>query len=340
MLPSSVRRVVAAAPASPLLSSLSPSAVRATGTTILPRARRYSSSNSKPSKPPSPNAPPKNLHAGQVASTSTAQSSRSTGEKRGRRKAKDASVAQGLLPSVPSTDKVPKEALALSAFFGLHRPISVTHSFPRTIDDETFAQIFAARSSHNSYSDVMSTLSRTVEELEQPLQSLSMEGQEDTTVSEMDGQPTQKINLKNPDGTESSVYVHLNSMSGQFVPFRPPPLPQPTSASASAAPAETGAEPAAQRRVYKAVFTLEETTDPSGDVRIVAHSPSLMEEHARLPSFGRKPIREYRQEQVEGRPTKMHAISVYRQRKLKMKKKKYKKLMKRTRNERLKLNRI
>lgn len=216
----------------------------------------------------------------------------------------------------------------------------MTHSFPRTIDDETFAQIFAARSSHNSYSDVMSTLSRTVEELEQPLQSLSMEGQEDMTVSEMDGQPAQKIDIKNPDGTESSVYVHLNSMSGQFVPFRPPPLPQPTSASASAAPTETGAEPAAQHRVYKAVFTLEETTDPSGDVRIVAHSPSLMEEHAHPRSFGRKPIREYRQEQVEGRPTKMHAISVYRQRKLKMKKKKYKKLMKRTRNERLKLNRI
>ena len=216
----------------------------------------------------------------------------------------------------------------------------MTHSFPRTIDDETFAQIFAARSPKNSYGDVLSTLSRTVEELEQPLQSLSMEGQEDMAVSEMDGQPTQKIDLKHPDGTESSVYVHLNSMSGQFVPFRPPPLPQPASASASAAPAETGAEPATQHRVYKAVFTLEETTDPSGDVRIVAHSPTLMEEHAHPRGFGRKSIRQYRQEQVEGRPTKMHAISVYRQRKLKMKKKKYKKLMKRTRNERRKLDRI
>ena len=218
----------------------------------------------------------------------------------------------------------------------------MTHSFPRTIDDETFAQIFAARSPNNSYGDVMSTLSRTVEELEQPLQSLSMEGQQEMGVSDMDNQPAQKIDLKHPDGTESSVYVHLNSMSGQFVPFRPPPLPQP--ASASAVSTETGAEEAAeqapQHRVYKAVFTLEETTDPSGDVRIVAHSPTLMEEHEHPKGFGRKSIRQYRQEQVEGRPNKMHAISVYRQRKLKMKKKKYKKLMKRTRNERRKLDRI
>lgn len=220
----------------------------------------------------------------------------------------------------------------------------MTHSFPRTIDDEAFAQIFATRSPKNTYNDVMSTLSRTVEELEQPLQSLSMEGQEDMSLSEMDGQTAQKIDLKHPDGTESSVYVHLNSMSGQFVPFRPPPLPQPASASASTAPTETAAEQAAelasQHRVYKAVFTLEETTEPSGDVRIVAHSPTLMEESAHPRGFGRKSIRQYRQEQVGGRPNKMHAISVYRQRKLKMKKKKYKKLMKRTRNERRKLDRI
>ncbi|KAK7962669.1 mitochondrial 37S ribosomal protein mS38 [Apiospora aurea] len=342
MLPSSVRRVVAAAPSTPLLANFVPNAARATAASSIafPRSqqrRRYSSS-----KPSSPSDSPKGLPTGQVA-TSPAQASKSTGEKRGRRKAKDSADAQGTLPAVPSTHHVPKESLALSAFFSLHRPISVTQSFPKTINDDAFAQIFTPRSKDAKYNDVMSTLTRTVEELEQPMSGMSLGQQQESAMAEAENEGMQKIELRHPDGSESSFYIQLNAMAGQFVPFRPPPLPQAelaVSAKAEAG-AEKAAEPEEQHRIYKAVLTLEETTDANGEVRIVAHSPKLIEERTQpQPFLSRMAVREWRREEVRGRADKMVAISVRRQRKLKMKKKKYKKLMKRTRNERRKLDRI
>lgn len=221
--------------------------------------------------------------------------------------------------------------------------MSVTHSFPKTVSDDAFAQIFAPRTKNNKYNDVMSTLSRTVDELEQPMQNLSLDTQQSgETVTDANGEPMHKIDVKHPDGTESSVYVQLNAMSGQFLPFRPPPLPQPE----SAAPAEAGAEQVAEEiphhRVYKAMFTLEETTDENGQVRIVAHTPQLVEEAPAPRTFlERMAQRQIRwRDDVRGQSPDMIAISVRRQRKLKMKKKKYKKLMKRTRNIRRKLDRI
>ncbi|KAI0545536.1 hypothetical protein F4679DRAFT_599398 [Xylaria curta] len=351
MLPSTVRRIASATPQSPLLSSFTPAAPRATAALTLksnPRCtqrRRYSSS-----KPSSPNDSPKGLPAGQVAA-SPAQSSKQGGEKR-KRKAK-ASSPQRKLPSVPSTQDVPQEAFALATFFSLHRPISVTHSFPKAITDDAFAQIFAPRTKSVTYSKVMSTLARTVDQLEQPMQALSIETQHvtDATAShEANGEPTQQITVKHADGSESSLYVQLDHMSGQFLPFHPPPLPQPLSASEAEASTENAPEEEAalqqepQTRIYKAMFTLEETIDENGNTRIVAHTPELIEDAAENAEVAEanapRSSRQIRHEHVRGQANGMLAISVRRQRKLKMKKQKYKKLMKRTRNERRKLDRV
>ena len=191
-------------------------------------------------------------------------------------------------------------------------------------------------------SDVISTLSRTVDELEQPMSKLALGGQH-----EMDGENMHKIDFKHPDGSESSVYVQLNAMSGQFLPFRPPPLPEPETANADAA-AETGIEEvveeaAPHHRVYKAVFTIEETTDTDGQIKVMAHSPQLIEEQAEPRSFlermAQRQLRFEESREHRHNDTTMLALSVLRRRKLKMKKKKYKKLLKRTRNERRKLDR-
>ncbi|KAH6657377.1 hypothetical protein BKA67DRAFT_655652 [Truncatella angustata] len=347
MLPSSVRRVVAAPPAA-ILSNFAPTAARATTAATAsasfsynPRSqqrRRYSSS-----KPSSPNDSSKGLPAGQMTA-SPAQSSKSSAEKpageKRKRKAKDSTDALGKLPSVPSTHHVPQEALALSTFFSLHRPISITQGFPRTVSNDDFAQIFVARSKNPKFSDVMSTLSRTVDDLEQPMQGLSMAHQ-DAMAAEQSADHMQKIEVRRPNGSEAGIQIQLNAMSGQFLPFRPPPLPQPQ----SAAPAETGAQEALDAqpttRVYKAIFTLEETTEANGEVRIVAHSPTLVENDTVPKTFlERMALRQLRREEVRGQADQMVAISVKRQRKLKMKKKKYKKLMKRTRTERRKLDRV
>ncbi len=151
-----------------------------------------------------------------------------------------------------------------------------------------------------------------------------------------------KLELKHPDGSESSVYVQLNAMSGQFLPFQPPPLPN-TEAEAEAV--QPGAEMAmeeepSQHRVYKAILMIEEQIDANGQIRIVAHSPQIMEEPRAPRSFlERMAVRHLKHEEAQRQRENMHALSVRRQKKLKMKKKKYKKLMKRTRNLRRKLDR-
>jgi len=345
MIPSSMRRIATGTPqaSSALISSIAPISARASPAVAFAynhrcqQRRRYSSS-----KPSSPNDSPKNVPDGQVAATP------STTKRGGRRKAKDSLLAaqQANLPSVPSTHHVPHEALALSTFFSLHRPMSVTHSFPKTITEDAFAQIFATRSK-TDYNEVVSTLSRTVDDLQQPMESMTVSGQQETDgMVDNSGDGMHKIDIRNPDGSESSVYVQLNTMSGQYLPFRPPPLPQPRSESAGEVATEAAAvssqvtEETPDHRVYKAVFTLEETREHNGEIKIVAHSPQILEDAAPRTFLERMALRQVRRQLARDESSTMHAISVKRQRKLKMKKMKYKRLMKKTRNLRRKLDRV
>lgn len=190
--------------------------------------------------------------------------------------------------------------------------------------------------------DVLSTLSATVNDLEQPLSKMSLA---DKQQESEDG--ATKLSLKHPDGTETNVYVQLDSMSGHYLPFTPPPPPQPMSdilaeAEEASAAAEELAEQEPQTRIYKAMVTIEETVDADGQCRVVAHSPQVVEDEAQPRSFlERLALRQLRWEdarQMQDRA--MHTMSVRRIRKLKMKKQKYKKLRRRTRNERRKLDRL
>lgn len=225
--------------------------------------------------------------------------------------------------------------------------------------------------------EIMSTLSRTVENIERPMAGLSI--QQAAAVAEADAdahshqlEGLQKIGMRNADGSESSISLQVNNMAGQFLPFRPPPLPQAETAASKKADADA-AEAAAeqqslaedvQTRVYKAVFTIEETTDGNGEVKIVAHSPELIEDPDSTSGPGagraahgatmtisvdgasdlaaprsfleRMALRQLQFEESRSKRSTWWMISVKRQRKLKMNKKKYKKLQKRLRHERLK----
>ncbi|KAH9903729.1 hypothetical protein F4778DRAFT_96585 [Xylariomycetidae sp. FL2044] len=349
MLPTTVRRVITAAPQSPLLSSFVPTATATRAPAALafscnPRAqqrRRYSSS-----KPSSPNDSPNGVSDGQATAASRIT--------KGRRKAKETSNAQQQqeeqklaqqqtqrLPSVPTTNHISESAVASSAFFSLHRPMSVYHSFPRVVTHDAFAQIFAPQPKHQ-YADVTSTLSQTIDQLEQPMQSMSLSASSDgETMADANGKQMQRIDLKHADGTETSVYVQLDTMSDQFIPFRPPPAPVAMSDAQTKTGAQQAVTEAPQHRIYKAMLTLEETVDEQGRAHVTAHSPQLIDENTVPRTYlERMALRQIRREQLGGRGRDMMAISVKRQRKLKMKKKKYKKLMKRTRNERRKLDRI
>ncbi|KAL7943142.1 hypothetical protein V8C42DRAFT_329815 [Trichoderma barbatum] len=333
MLPLSVRRAVAAAPQGASgLTSLAASAPKvAASSFILNRPqRRYSSS--KPSRSDEPN----DIAAGQ----SVPASSTSRGESKGSRKRKpknaaDQSTAFKKLPSVPTTHHMSQEALSLSSFFSLHRPISITQTMPRTVSDEHFASIFAPRSKSNRIRDTVSTLSDTIDQLEGPMAQVTIGAQDQAA-----GDGMHRVDVKNPDGTESSIYLQVDTMSGEFLPFRPPPLPEAQqSAESDGVAAEAEAlEEAPHHRVYKAMFTIEESTEPDGQIRIIAHSPRIIQDEQPRSFLERLAVRQLRFDQTRGQRD-LYAISVKRQRKLRMKKKKYKKLMKRTRNLRRKLDR-
>lgn len=356
MINSSVRRAVAtASQQTPVFATLSTAPRATVALSSRCHQRRYSSS-----KPSSPDNGSKDIAAGQsVPAAAKPSDSKASGEKR-KRKAKDASELAKRLPVVASTSHLSPEgkslfsnysrcfygpisntlqtAIGLSTFFSLHRPISVTHTFPRTVSDDAFASIFTPRSQAQRMADVTSTLSHTVDSLEGPMGKMTLGSNQ---VEDMEN--STRIDLKHPDGSESAVYVQLNSMSGQFLPFSPPPLPQqPGSSSVEMESAADMEDVTPSHRVYKAVLTIEETTDADGQVKVLAHSPQLIEEDVAPRTFlERMALRQLRYEDaLRTRLNDMHAISVKRQKKLKMKKKKYKKLMKRTRNERRKLDRI
>ncbi|OAA37682.1 DUF1713 domain protein [Metarhizium rileyi] len=338
MFPSSVRRVVSFAPQTGLASSL-PSTPRAAVATVsvFVRGHQRRPSSSKPSRSDNGSS---EISTGQsVTASGTSRTEAKTSTEKRKRKSKDASdkgASFKKLPSVPSTHHMSQEALGLSSFFSLHRPISITQTMPRAVSDEHFASIFSPRTKGNRMSDTVSTISSTIDQLEGPMAQLTIGGHQDQGMD--DGM--HKLEVRNPDGSGSSVYLQVDTMSGDFLPFRPPPLPQALSA-AEAEGLETEAEALDEEphhRVYKAMFTIEESTEPDGQIRIVAHSPRIVNDEQPRSFSGRMAQRQLRAHGLRGRRD-MYAISVKRQRKLKMKKKKYKKLMKRTRNLRRKLDR-
>jgi hypothetical protein len=159
-------------------------------------------------------------------------------------------------------------------------------------------------------------------------------------------------------------------MRAHLLPYRPPPPPQPFDEFASTLPKKRAskakdAKPRQKRTTI--IVTLTEFTDPSGEksyaasgtpiIRVPNSEPqtenNVWEEGPskpviRQPFLDRMRIRqqrwqEYREDRTERSPwqrEEMLLISVKRQRKMKMKKHKYKKLMRRTRNLRRKLGRL
>ncbi len=158
---------------------------------------------------------------------------------------------------------------------------------------------------------------------------------------------------------ESQLPFPQHILSGEYRPFNPPAPPQPMTDEQmlDAEPLQTTSS---QHRTYRAVLTISESTNAAGEVTYMAHSsplvaeieepehdssPANIQEPNSLPTNFRDRMN-FRQERYEDflhrkgeEDAAVWAISVKRQRKLKMKKHKYKKLMKRTRNLRRRLER-
>lgn len=258
----------------------------------------------------------------------------------------------------------------MASFFALHRPISVTQILPKKVSNETFARIFDQEAATKpNWEDVISTLSQTVHTLENTSQLLSpskLLGQ--STNNAKHALQTQQLQIQQQMMTatatpgmkpmfrlETSLQHQLDTMTGQYRPYNPPPAPEPMTkleveqdmAAFEAEDGESAGVSQTTTRVYKALVTIEETMDADGVLKVVAHSPEVVEDagaeegQPRGRFLERMALRQlqYEASRERQRPS-MYAISVKRQRKLKMKKKKYKKLMRKTRNIRRKLDRL
>jgi len=245
----------------------------------------------------------------------------------------------------------------MASFFSLHRPISVTAVIPPPSSPSTFSSIFDARPVIKPRpAEVIYTISVAVDNLEkattqseqQPPTAISPQHPQPLThdtlraavtqASTSNAEPTQLTNL---DGhPPQTVNINLEDLARNFWPFRPPPPPAPM-------PSFT-IENALERRLVRPTRARQITfftartplhRDPTYPSR-----PQYVEPR----NSGRQPflerMRERHERWEEGRMEKIRemwrAISVKRQRKLKMKKHKYKKLMRRTRNLRRRLDRL
>lgn len=246
--------------------------------------------------------------------------------------------------------------ICASDFFSLHRPISVTMNFPKAVTEDAFAAIFAPRTRINPKpSEVISILSTALQHLDVGVGNLkhgSQGSQQDQSNERSDelraaitAESYQKAEAQHSGKSQTDSLMNFppHIMSGRYQPFVPPPPPVPTdSAESLTAGAEASKGRETQQRTFTAVVTIEESTDENGEITFMAHSSSFVQDEPEATPtrfLERMQIRQERYRVQRGEETGMLAISVKRQRKLKMKKHKYKKLMRRTRNLRRRLDR-
>ncbi|KAL8654173.1 MAG: hypothetical protein Q9226_003538 [Calogaya cf. arnoldii] len=254
--------------------------------------------------------------------------------------------------------------IQVASFFSRHRPISITRSFPPPSSGSQFSSIFEPRSPPKTpIGDVIYTVTSAIESLEnavfeqRPSPSGSMNSSPSSETTHLDGQP-------------QHVTLDINELSKTFQPFVPPPPPVASDDSKSAS---VKRKKAVKERSWSTTLTVTEQAYPNGQKiyqtqishmredspSVTTHTPSSSPapSHQELqyadyeviditPPSGRQPflerMRSRHQAWEDGLsgPKKQiwRAISVKRQRKLKMKKHKYKKLMRKTRNLRRRLD--
>lgn len=379
----------------------------------LPQRRSSSSSSSSSSKPS--NIPPHGARVvsqRQETPSRTSDETQFDGGRRsttrlGRRKVREAAAAEASLrgqkeflrnlPCVPTTSHVHPAGellrswttcmaqgnvansctsdIAISDFFSLHRPISVTSSVPTAANASSFEGIFRSASEPVNSSEVISTISTAISTLEaspqQPQDSRSYDNTTDNefraaiaSISTSNGGAVNHLD-DNHNDKSPSLELFGQLLSARYRPFVPPPVPAPsnindpnnnTSSESSLSSSTSSSFATIRRKTYSTFLTILEATHSNGFKTYKAYTSPIMTEdlssssspstanikHGSISSptptafLERMWLRQQRWDEYRSsREDRMwEAISVKRQRRLKMKKHKYKKLMRRTRHVR------
>jgi hypothetical protein len=228
----------------------------------------------------------------------------------------------------------------LSAFFALHRPISVYESIPNVSTNTSFDSIFKSREpgDRKTMMDNIQTISSGIERLES----------------------ASRVPENQVPGEALRSKAEVDKAMSQLIPFVPPPVPTPRDQVGGGEMVtelvnETPISASVKQRAWSTEVVVTESTDATGQRTYSATTAPMVEisvpgaknsqdeefeiHQPFLQRMKQRQISHSRRRDNLGRPD-MLAISVKRQRKLKMKKHKYKKLMKRTRLLRRKLDRL
>ena len=259
----------------------------------------------------------------------------------------------------------------MSNFFSLHRPISVTTPIPPESSTAAFSSIFEPKSgSTHKPTNVIHTLSSAVDTFENAASSTHNQKSQSMAQAQVDlyGAITQaspsnaEPSPHHLDPPAKALHFNLQELVKSFRPYMRPPSPVPTDSTIpKEAPQQSPhlsgleSESVVSQKTYTTTLTIHENMHRSGRKSYKTHTTPIIEGSGSIqgvtdiylprvphgqPFLGRMRERQVQYMDRLGEREIWQAISVKRQRKLKMKKHKYKKLMKRTKNLRRRLDRL
>lgn len=250
--------------------------------------------------------------------------------------------------------------ISVSSFFSLHRPLALKHAIPPVSSAETFSSIFNSQKQRNPWENGNSAEGRPENAIYAPrslvesLANAANESHDDGVRWEiMHESSSNQDDIKHLDGPPRTR--SMDELVAEFKPFTAPPPPEPFPDEPKSASKKKASK--AKSKSYETTIIVTEFTSANGQRTYTASSSPIVripspEDHPSIVELspegvlGRSSFKERRQERERAfwlrikermqdmpqQKLKMFLISVKRQRKLKMKKHKYKKLMKRTRN--------
>ncbi|KAG8526836.1 uncharacterized protein KY384_008265 [Bacidia gigantensis] len=283
-------------------------------------------------------------------------------------------IKQVTLPAVPSTQQIQPLDIQLASFFSQHRPLSVPHIIPPIATTDGLSNLFISDTSSNSkHGEVIQTLSSAVDTLDQAVaQQEESRAPEDldlgTAITQLLSSTTSESNVES-----QTQQINMSELAKNFRPFMPPPPPVPYAAMREAAKKTVKEQRRqTQKTAWSSQLTVYVDEHPSGALTFKPHFTPLVQIPVTSKSLSApkyEKAKEYTSQQLPGssslpraflnrmldrqvtygdrveqkfgyRTPTLQALSVRRQRKLKMKKHKYKKVMKRTRNVRKRIGKV
>ena len=260
----------------------------------------------------------------------------------------------------------------MSNFFSLHRPISVTMPIPPESSAAAFSSIFDPKPIPNhKATDVIHTISSAVDTFENAASSAQLKNSPQNRQEEVDLRTA--VTQASPSNADPSphhldlpaknFHINLQELVKNFRPYMRPPPPVPMDSKISEEnpnktlqQVEPTSESIITQKTFTTTLTIHESTYRSGRKSYKTYTTPIVEgpgasagkgeKEVYLPPaprgqpfLGRMRERQLQYMDRSGNGEIWQTISVKRQRRLKMKKHKYKKLMKRTKNLRRRLDR-